>query len=163
MRTRSRSFIHSSFFILHSTLKAQNLLFINVMQPVIMRKGYGTGTFKLSRAMIEEYNKVNAGTRLKYPKDRSNEELRMNTTMARIVEENSSEFGKLEVVYIEPKYKDYVEITICNGLEDVDININLYLLDQIAKLLERNCQDEINDEECLLHINELVEQRERMN
>jgi len=82
--------------------------------------------------------------------------------MARVVDElNQRENrSKLTVEYVESKYKDYVEIDEYDGLETLNININLYLLDGIAKLLEN---DEINDEECLLCINELVEQREKMD
>ena len=124
--------------------------------PVIYHNAYGSFRFKDEH--VQEYNKRTGGNLTKYDAKLRAEEWRYDAVMAAVVED-LTEFvdSHLRVEWHAVRHRDYVIIDEYDGLEEVNININLYLLDEIDKVL---VDPDIDDTERCWRINELVQQKE---
>lgn len=122
--------------------------------PVIYHNAYGG--FGFEDEHVQEYNRRTGANWTARQLRLRAEDLRFDPVMAAVVEEMAVE-SNLRVEWHSEKYRDYVIIDEYDGLEEVRINVNLYLLDEIAKVL---VAPDIDDTERCWRINELIEQRE---
>lgn len=123
--------------------------------PVIYHANYGS--FRLEEEHLQEYNRRTGSTLTRHHARLRGEDLRFDPVMAAVVQDLAAVESDLRVEWHPVKYRDYVNIDEYDGFETVNININLYLLDQIAEVL---VAPDIDDTERCWRINELVQQRE---
>lgn len=122
--------------------------------PVIYHTNYGG--FGFENEHVQEYNRRTGANWTAGQLKLRAEDLRYDPVMAAVVQEMPIE-SHLRVQWHSVKYRDYVIIDEYDGLEDVRINVNLYLLDEIAKVL---VAPDIDDTERCWRINELVQQKD---
>jgi len=122
--------------------------------PVIYHTNYGGFGFKDEH--VQEYNRRTGGNWTASQLWRRTEEMRYDPVMAAVVQEMPVRHH-LHVQWHPVKYRDYVIIDEYDGVENVRINVNLYLLDEIAKVL---VAPDMDDTQRCWRINELVQQKE---
>lgn len=123
--------------------------------PVLYHANYGC--FRLEDEHVQEYNRRTGSNLTRHDARVRGEDWRFDTVMAAVVVDLASETSDLRVEWHPVKYRDYVNIDEYDGFETVRININLYLLDQIAEAL---VAPDIDDTQRCWRINELVQQRD---
>lgn len=131
--------------------------------PTIINCGYGASDgYFFTEDQVAEYNRrVGAGAQIgPYKAVCRSQKLRHDPVMAGVVMDLPGLVnGRMTVVWHDVKYKNYIEITDPEDEgEQANANVSLYLLDQIAAVLEDAA---IDDTERMSRARELVKLRER--
>lgn len=125
--------------------------------PVLINSSYGS--FELSNFGINEYNRrmliIDKDYKIKKDIDES---YRYDPLLIEIVKElgenANSKYSKLKIVYIYKELRDYVEITEYDGKEEIDYNINYYLLKKIKDIVMS--KDNLSNDEIVSNIKDIL-------